>query len=296
MKKNNLYIIIAILFASNIFTLLKISSIENLMESNIHLINNTQNNMEKEISDIYFNVDEKLKKQASIIDSYDINFGEKLNPDDLTVPVSVSLTPKEITEETTAILLINDIKYPMAVNGATFTASINASIFDPLHIKVILINNGTEKIETLEEYNDLQYKYILNLHGRFSGRTKYNSDKYQYDGNILLSYNGSSKDEKIVSINISRYINGALNDEKDVPVQEQPITYSVNDEVELSSNDIVELYIIVQDIYGLQYKYIVLKDEIDDKGKLNKKHAEWTAGSLMDIKDKNGNVLLYNNY
>lgn len=62
----------------------------------------------------------------------------------------------------------------------------------------------------------------------------------------------------------------------------------------LSANDKIEIYISVQDKYGLNYKYIVLADEIDSDGNLATMRPEWTNGSLVEIKDKNGKIILEN--
>ena len=74
------------------------------------------------------------------------------------------------------------------------------------------------------------------------------------------------------------------------------IMYSVKKEVELSANDKIELYVNLHDKYGLNYKYIVLADKIDSDGKLILSRPEWTNGSMVEIRDKNGKVLLENKY
>lgn len=296
MKKNYLYNIIAALVILNIFTFFKINNIEKSMDRKIQQIYDDQNNIRNEINNIYLNVDEKLKKQASILDSFDIKFGEELNGDNLTVPISISLTPKEITGGITATLLINDARYSMVNNGTTFTASADANIFEPLKIKVILNNGSKEEIETIDEYTDLKYKYLLNLYGSFMGDAKYNADKYQYNGDIVIDYEGTSSNS-LKKLSFAKYINGKLIDEQEVNMEDnKSIFHPVKEEVELSANDIIEIYVVAQDKYGLIYKYIVLRDEIDSKGNLVKMSPEWTNGSLLEIKDKNGKVLLENKY
>jgi len=117
LKKNYLYIIIAALVLFNAYTINKVSNIESSMNSNIQQIYSEQNNLRNEINNIYTNVDEKLKKQASLLDSYDVIFGDELNTDNLTVPVNISVTPKENTENLTAVLLINDERNAMLKIG-----------------------------------------------------------------------------------------------------------------------------------------------------------------------------------
>ncbi|HHZ01442.1 MAG TPA: hypothetical protein GX396_00695 [Tissierellia bacterium] len=297
MKRKHLYFIIAVLILFNFTTMNKIHNIENSMNRSLRQIQNEQIDLRNEIKNIYANVDEKLKKQISLFDSYTVTFGSDLNKDNLTIPVEISVTPKEQTENLTADLLVNDQRHVMVKNGSRFTASINAYLFDPLQIKVILKDKGLEKIETIDEYDDLQYKYLLDMYVHFAGRTKYISGKYQYEGDIIIDY-FESKNNSLEKISISKYINGTFIDEQEVDMKnlesKMHTIHSLQGEVELSANDRIEIYINVLDKYGLNYKYIVLADEIDSDGKLVEMRPEWTNGSLVEIIDKSGKVLRRN--
>lgn len=295
MKKDYRNIIIAALILFNIFTLSKINSIERNMDNNIQHLSRGQDDLRREVSNIYSNVDEKLKKQASILDSYEITFGDELT-ENLTVPVSISVTPKENTENLTAELLINDGRNPMIKTGTTFTAFVDTYIFDPLLIKVVLNNNGTERIETIDNYDGLRHKYMLDIRAKFLGNIKYSSGKYEYDGDIVIHSFGPSN-SSAEKISIIRYINGKILDEQEVDMKGNDSTmHSVKGEVELSAKDRIELYVNVQDNHGISYKYIVKADEIDSEGKLVRMTPEWTNGSVIEIKDKNGKVLFENDY
>lgn len=296
MKKDYLYVIIAGLIVLNAFTISKLNNIESSVNGNIQQIYNEQRNLRSEISGIYTNVDEKLKKQSSILDSYDLEFGEELDPDNLTVPVKISITPKENSESTAASLLVNNKRYDMLKNGITYTASINAYVFDHFEMKVVLENEGIEKVETIDEYTDLQYKFMLDVSAHFAGSTKYGSGKYQYNGDYIVNFSGN-KNNRPEKISYVRYINGKFMEESLLYLfsdtsQFNDLILPLNGEVELSADDKIEIYIIVQDKYGLNYKYSVLADEIDNNGKLVSGRPEWTNGSIVEIKDKNGKILV----
>ena len=295
MKKDYRNIIIAALILFNIFTLSKINSIERNLDNNIQYFSSEQNNLRREMSNIYSNVDEKLKKQASILDSFDITFGDKLT-EDLTVPVSISVTPKENTDNLTAELLINDVRNPMTKTGTSFIASVDAYIFNPIQIKVVLNNKKKKKIETIDKYDDLRYKYMLDINANFIGSVKYNSGKYEYDGDIVIHFFGPSE-SSLEKVSILRYLNGKILDEQEVDMHGSDSTmHSIKGDVELSANDRIEVYVNVQDNNGIIYKYIVKADEIDSEGKLVRMTPEWTNGSVIEIKDKNGKVLFENDY
>lgn len=294
MKKNYLYIAIVALILFNVYTINKVNNIGNSVDRNMQQIQSDQTNIRNEISNIYSNVDEKLKKQASVLDSYDVVFGDELNTENLTVPVNISVTPKENTGNLTAELLINNERYSMNKNETTFTSQINTYVFDSFKMMIVLNDNGTEKIETIVEYDDLQYKYLLSLYGHFAGNTQYSSGKYQYDGDIIIDFSGPEVNNP-EKISISKYINGTFIDEQEVDMRGSDrgmhSIHSVKGEAELSANDKIEICISVEDKYGLSYKYIVLADEIDSEGELVTMRPEWTNGSLIEIKDKNGKVL-----
>lgn len=295
MKRDYRNIIIAALILFNIFTFTKINSIERNFDNNIQYLNRGQDDLRRDMGNIYANVDEKLKKQASILDSYEITFGDELR-EDLTVPVSITLTPKENTENLTAELLINDERYSMLKTGTRFRASINAYIFDPFQIKVVLNYKGTEKIETIDDYYDLQDKYILGIYANYLGDTSYGSDKYKYDGDIVIDTFGQS-DDNPEKVRILIYKNEDIFYEEEVDMHgNNSRMHSVKGEVELSANDKIEIYVNVQDKHGFDYKYIVKAAKIDSEGKLTRRVPEWTNGSLMEVKDKKGKVVFESDY
>ncbi|MFA9422603.1 MAG: hypothetical protein ACERLG_03435 [Sedimentibacter sp.] len=295
MKKNNLHFIVAGLIFLNLFTLFKLYNLENTMESRFQQNEMAHNNLQGEISNICINVDAKLKKQASILDNYNITFGDELNADDLTIPVTLSITPKIYSDGLTAYMLINNLKIPMQKNGTTFSAETQSSIFDNLQLKVILKQDGIEKTESIEEYSDLQYKFLLDLFGGFSGDYKYSSGKFQYKGEINLKFSGPQNNSP-EKISIVKEMNGTIIDEQPVDISNDMTIIPVDGEVKMAANDRLIFYVNVQDKYGLNYKYIVLAYEIDSNGKSVKGTPEWTNGSIMEISDRSGNILYMPKY
>lgn len=148
----------------------------------------------------------------------------------------------------------------------------------------------------LDDYYNIQYKYLLELHADFLGKANYSSGKYQYDGDIVINAFGQS-DGNIEKPGIIIYKNDEILEEQEVDMHGNDSTmHSVKGEVDLSANDRIEIYISVQDKHGINYKYIVKADKIDGEGKLVRRVPEWTNGSLMKIKDKNGNIVFESDY
>lgn len=111
--------------------------------------------------------------------------------------------------------------------------------------------------------------------------------------NIII---GSQLNNSAEKVSILRYINGKISDEQEVDMEGDDSVHTVKDEVELYANDTIEIYVNVQDKYGINYKHIVMADEIDSEGNLVRRAPEWTNGSLMEIKNKNGKTLFESDF
>lgn len=289
MKIRNLQIIIIVLVLINVFTLFKINSVENSIERRMQQNENSVTNLERNINSIYSNVDTKLKKQASILDSYDVKIGDKLNSNNYTVPVTLSITPKEYSDGLSAILQLNNKNIFMQKEGTSFVGTTDVYIFDDFKLKVILEQNGVQKTESIEEYSQLRYKYLLDIFGGFGGNASYSSGIYKYDGDINLNF-GNPQNNSPKKISLIKYLNGTVVSEQEVELSDN-MSIPVNDKIELNANDKFMLCANIQDKYGINYKYVVMLYEIDGEGKYVDKRPEWSNGSVIEISDKNGNIL-----
>lgn len=294
MKTKNLGVIIILLVLLNVFTLLKLNSIENSVERSTQQNEREITNLENNINNIYSNVDAKLKKQASILDSYDVKIDDKLNPNNYTVPVTLTITPKEYSDKMTATLQVSNKNISMQKEGTSFVGTTDVYIFDDFQLKVILEQNGVQKTETIEEYSQLQYKYLLEIAGNFTHNESYISSIYKYDGDIDL-YFGNSQNNSPKKVSLVKYLNGTSVSEQEVELLDHMII-PVNDSIELNANDKFMLCVNVQDKYGINYKYVVMLYEIDSKGKSVNIRPEWSNGSIIEISDKNGNILYTPDY
>lgn len=290
MIKNNQNFVIVLLIFLNFFTLFKLNNLENSMDRSLQENNNAISNLGNEINNIYANVDKMLEKQMSIIDTYNVEFAGEMDSDKLTVPVAVSITPKEYSDGLIATLQINNENIAMKNDGISFSADADLNVFENSQIKVILEQDGIKKTETLEEFNDLQNKYLLDIQGGFNGNSSYRSGKFLYDGEINLFIIGSQEDN-IEKVSVIKDINGSIIGEQKIEDLSGNILIDIDDEVELGASDKFTMYVHVQDKYGLNYKYIIMTYEIDSKGEDVNNYPEWSNGSIVEISDKNGKVL-----
>ena len=77
-----------------------VSNLQNNLDQNI-------NTMRTDIADIYENVDQRLKKEASILSGYDITYGP-LDTANYTTPILVSVTPKNADYNTSVSVKIGE--------------------------------------------------------------------------------------------------------------------------------------------------------------------------------------------
>lgn len=122
-------------------------------------VNNLQNNLDQnintvrtDIADIYENVDQKLKKEVSILSGYDITYGP-LDINNNTTPLLVSITPKNVTENTSVSVKIGEATVNLNRNGEVFSGVIDTNVFikETTYPLVMVKTNGTVQNEYLED-------------------------------------------------------------------------------------------------------------------------------------------------
>lgn len=298
MEKKLLYAIMILLLITNLFNIFRLNNLENKINNNIQQSNMIEDNLRNEINSIYSNVDEKLKKQTSILDSYNVEFGNDLNVDNLTIPITVTITPKEYSEGLASSLQLNDKIVEMERNKTTFSVTTDVSIFDTLKLKIILNQSGVQKTETIEEEYDLKGKYLLDIiTGGFEGSVSNGSGKYSYNGNINISFN-QFQENNPKKLTIIKEINGEIIDNEEIDLKDikldydNPIKIPMEDVLEFNAGDRFNVYAIVVDKYDLTYKYNIINYEFNSDGDpISSASYNQGLNEVVEIKDKDGNIV-----
>lgn len=288
MKKKSLYFTITALLLLNIVTLYKLNSMENGINNKFQQSNILINNLKNDINNISSNVETNLKMQRSILDNHNVTFGE-FNPSNLTIPVTVYISPKEYSKGLIASLQINNKGVIMKNEGISFVGTVEANIFDDFQLKVDLDNNGVEKIETIEEYDDLKSKYLLTISGGFNGESSFSSNQYQYSGKIVLNF-GSSQSNNLEKISIVNDVNGVIISKQEIKPSNS-VSIEFNDKIKLKNGEKLTIYAMIQDRYGLNYKYFVDLFVTDSNGKPVNDNSTLGMRGLAEISDRNGKIL-----
>lgn len=300
--KRKLEIAVTALVLLNIFTLFKLNSIQSSIDNNYVHLRSAVESTNSIINDMTSNINSILDKQDSILASYEITFGDKLNSD-LTIPIKISITPKEYTEGLNASLIINEESVSMQKNASSFITTVNFNIFEAFQPKIVLEQNGVQKIESFDEHYDEMYqKYILQIHGGYSGSESYRNGKYSLDGQMDLGvFSGQTNEPEKISVIYD--VNGKTVKEQQVEVPEMNnleyvtnINVELKELIDLAANDKLSVYAIINDDFGITYKYLFKFIELDGEGNKVNRVPEYTTGTVVEISDKNGNTLYIPEY
>ena len=287
-------VVIVIILGLLIFCVFKLSDMsENIasLESRVVNYQNHLSGLRSEIGSIYDNVDELLKKQASIVSSVDYTFGE-LDTTTHVVPLTLKVVPKILTDDTTLSVRIGETTADFTRNGNEFTAIIPVGLFigdEHYPILSIKINDETktEKLESVVIAN-LHYDYLPNVWVHIPPLYNFSKGKLNINSNLHLSV-ASLSSVTITKMELVTELNGEEIERQDVT------SYAKNEDYEIAYNktynanegDELVIYVIAEDSLGYIHKtralYWMQKD--------GTVHEEAIVDKGGEIYDKNGNLL-----
>ena len=127
----------------------KISALDSRIEQLDYLLDRQYDRIMTDVNEIYQNVDEKLREEASLLSGMEAEYGE-INLEDHTIDVTVKLLPKLISDDMTIQVSINGRNTELSRTGNNFTGTIPVDLYTPM----ISILNG----------NSLRSRMINYLH------------------------------------------------------------------------------------------------------------------------------------
>lgn len=234
-------------------------------------------NFRNQIDSIYNNVDEQMKKEASLLSYIDCEYGE-LNPKTNTIKMTFTAIPKTLTDETTLSIKIGKDEIELTKSGDQFIGEYDAYAFrtdeEKNLIPILTIKNGNKnENEFLPEIhtNYLYQRFFGDLVADGSnfdttlkkvidnGKNYY---EFQIQANFSIYFVTADENPDFKKLYILTEINDQLLETKDVTyaVDEygcynEHMTFNYN----VSSDDNVKAYAVLQDGYGY-YHLICLYD------------------------------------
>lgn len=288
MKKNITVAILGVMILLNLILLAYTMALEKNISNLRVYMSNQFSQLQNEINGISYNISSAQEAQASLFNSSSWSLGE-VNSDGLTIPLVVSVVPKEVSTNTTATLTANGASMPMTRDGVQFNAEIPVRLFDLLDAYVTFETEGVQRNQSLCSLMPFEERLIA-LNAYNSGNSfEASGNKFTLDGKVDIDLKipeGSS----VTSLKIVTTDNGTPIQELvlDPSLQHQTADYKL--EIQLEANRTYETAVVATDSYGLTYRAIVDRQitgvdaNLPDFGEM-----DWWGN--MVILDKNGQVL-----
>lgn len=294
--KDLLFGVCAILLALAIYLICQLNNDLQTLNSQM---NNQLSTLTSEVQNISRDVEHTLTQQASILDFYDYKeHPDQFNEQDLTVPVTFRIMPKEYTENTAGAMWIGEEYLEMERDGRTFTLTTPVPIFsENVAFTAAFTDEGKTRTETLEIYSGFLREHLPNgfalLQGSASPTKEKNGYAMHFEGSVscdLYTYSSQNPIEE-ASLRISAGDN--LIYEKAIELEQDSTSFEMelNETLQAPANEKISVYIDLTDRYGLHYRLNAYTTEIEEDGSSSDVYREPTT----DIYDSRGN-LLYENY
>ncbi len=307
-KKINWKNIVIILMAGVlVFCLVKI---DELLDKNIYLeqkignLSSEISSIESTINSIYDNVDEQLKKEASLLAGMDYEIGD-LNNDKKTVPVKFTIVPKELREDMTVSLSLEDETIALTKNGDTYVGTIDVDMFLGYNEYPLLSietpeSRKTEFLEDVWIYN-LYQQFIPTVSADMFGRTTYHNESTKVTVNQTLSigtllngmYSAEAGEAFCTSYEIVTELNGKEISREDITTEvlaaKEQYDVEYVKEYDLNSEDLLVIYVEAEDTLGYLHKTCVLYWQREEESVAAPEPVEYYVEYIYD---KDGNLLL----
>lgn len=189
-KAKSLYIVIAMLAVSQVYSVFQINNLKTKVQQTENGIAYAEDRLERNISEIYSNVDRKLEEYTSLVKSIGYEIGE-FNLQTLKVPITFKLQPKTLTETTMVFLKFSEEKIPMERQGYEFVLTKAFAVKDEVFPTIIIEDKGVlqfQEHDYLRVYH-LKYEVFPTLTPHFEGQSRYSAQEpyyYRMEGNIAM--------------------------------------------------------------------------------------------------------------
>lgn len=298
-KERDLYIIILAMVVMLGFCFVKIHSLSDEIDDLKREYVSEVDMLQDQINSVYRNVDEELKKQASLLTESTFSLGE-LDIKTQKVPVTIQIVPKEISEDMQIKVELDGEQADFVKNGNFYEATIPVGLFliEEPYPMVSITTAGVTKTEKLEEMwlGELWGKWFPSLWAEdTTGRSSFKDGKLVFDTQTLIEWDYPNNDSQIVFENfaIVTEINGKEVKRVDVTDKvknaegfaEGIVALEFTDTYEAVVGDAVNVYVVAEDSFGYIHKALA---------HFWKKSGGATAETVYggeSIYDKQGNLI-----
>ena len=262
MKKTKiLYIVIIMLAVLQVYSIFQINSLKAKVQQTENGIAYAEDRLERNISEIYSNVDRKLEEYTSLVTSSGYEIGE-FNLQKLKVPVTFKLQPKTLTETTAVFLKFSEEKIPMERQGTEFVLTKDFAIKDEVFPTIIIEDKGVlqfEEHDYLRVYN-IKDEVFSSLSPRFEGESGYSAQEpydFRMKGNIAMGSSVINGDNSFKDI---KYI-VTLDDEVIKTYQADFVgigNIEINDNFKMGTGQKLTGKVVATDELNFTHEYLIM--------------------------------------
>lgn len=295
-------LVITILAVALIVGFVQFNDFKTESENRYNNLSNQIQRVSDNIQQIYNNVDNMLEEQASLITSFDYEYGE-LDAENMLVPISVKIIPKTATASTTLTLDFGSKTVDMKKGeNMEFTADFNSDLFlgesDEM-VKLIIKEGNTTQSEELDWY-------ISSLHGHFlpdlfcsfifDDSIRTDDNNYKVDGDVMFNFDvEEGKELPFRNMKVYYMHNDTILEEQDIPetvFDTAVTTLSLNKTFpDVKEGDAFTIYLEGEDEYGFIHRSIIKQEFFHTLPDGNYTPEISTVEGGEIILDKEGNIL-----
>lgn len=222
------------------------------------------------MSNYFLQLEERVKKEASIIESFEYTFGSP-NMEEYTIPMTIIIYPKEINKEGSNKLLVSGQEAPLEIDGTMLKGTIMVDIFKELDSKLIIEDKSKSKIEKLEINEDLISKAFPFIKAQCKWRegvfyTKDSQEakgEYCKEGALMGTVAPTESGNNIISAKFMVEIDGEVVSEEKLDTF-NGLWLDINEKHTITANQTVNMLIVGVDTYGFTHKYILDRFQLND--------------------------------
>ena len=271
------------------------------LQGEISGLRNQMTSQSNNINSIYKNVDEMLKKEASILSDVNYSLGE-LDTATHTIPVTVSVVPKSLTDDMLLSIDIDGDIVAFERNDNEFSATFPVNMFIAYDdFPMLNIKTGDEtKTELLESVplTALYTRYLPIVYTYRPPFDDYENGKLEIDAHLQFDVKPASSESDVTITSVE-----LVTTKNDKEIAREDITdkilhkdgmdtvephYTVRASYEAKYGDEIRIIVIAKDSLGYTYKIPAYYwCEIDE----GTSQAVTVVDNSTEIYDVNGNLL-----
>ena len=257
MDKNRSHILVIILIIFQIVLISKVNNLQRQIEGTNVGMNNLSSRIANDMNAIYSNVNEMLRQKASLIESAVAEIG-KVDTDEFTVPITFTLTPKEVSENTAISLDFDGELFPMDKNDTTFVTTVSRNIFGGAMPKIVIDENGVKKITQDDQINipSIKERVFPIMFPRLAGSAKFDGKTYRRKGNLSADIKEAPSEIEFRGIRLVIEVDNKVISDEIIPKEMFfHDGYEIDEKIPLSNGQTCIMKIIATDSIGFEHHY-----------------------------------------